>query len=145
MSQRVLNVKQLQDGTERVCIHYLVEGDGPISFKSMAGVRIPGREQVIGYIACNPEQNTIFPQVRNGETFLCIQSNEVRAVTCPKCLATPAAIAMLDRLKDTESITPVMTAEDVAGINQLAKSVTAELGPLIGPGVMEKTANKTAV
>jgi len=43
-------------------------------------------------IACNPLQNSINPQVAgNGERVMCIPSDDIRAVTCPKCLATQEA------------------------------------------------------
>lgn len=127
MSQRIINVKQLNDGTEQACIHYLVEGSGPIAFDSLPSLRGTLPPKVNGYIACNPEQNTIFPQMRNGETLVCVHSNEVRAVTCPKCLATEEAKAMLAKAIASEDAVPVMSARDVAAYNETIKTMVEKV------------------
>ena len=95
----ILNVKMLGDGSGRACIHWLVESDkGPIetqerfAITQLGPIKLGG---VKGYIACNPQQNTVNPQNRGGETLMCMHTNEVRAATCPKCLATPEAVALL--------------------------------------------------
>jgi hypothetical protein len=101
MATRILNVKLVPDGSGRAMIHWLQEdAAGPIKttghdvYKCMPAFR--------GRIACNPAQNTVNPQQRNGETLLCLHSNDARAVTCPKCMATPEYLdfeALLLRLE----------------------------------------------
>lgn len=101
--EKTLNIKELPDG--RVCIHLLVEvNDGPIKLAGHPQLRsVTGQTaDVRGKIACNPLQNSVQPQERHGQTFMCMFSNEVRAVSCPKCLATMEAIEMLSRLKEMD-------------------------------------------
>jgi hypothetical protein len=97
MADRVLNVKLLNDGSGRVCVHWLISDEqGLIECKGsiIAGPQGPLVDNSTKKyrVACNPKQNSINPQVRNGETFMCIPTGEIRAVTCPRCLATPEAI-----------------------------------------------------
>lgn len=100
----ILNVKILNDGTERVLIHWLMEAaDGPIETKP----NIIGTERgplklggVRGRIACNPEQNSVNPQHNGQEVLMCMHSNDVRAATCPKCLATDEAKALLAKYSE---------------------------------------------
>lgn len=95
----ILNVKILNDGSERVLIHWLIEDDkGPIETKPNVMVTERGPFKlggVRGRIACNPEQNSVNPQHRGQEVLMCMHSNDVRAATCQKCLATDEAKALL--------------------------------------------------
>lgn len=90
---RIINVKQLADGTGRVCIHWFrLDPAGPITTPVgaiMAGQFGPmkmGGER--GWIACHPEQTSVLPVERGGETLICTRSDDPRAVTCPACIAT---------------------------------------------------------
>lgn len=99
----ILNVKMLSDGSGRVCIHWLIQDEaGPI--KTTARPDLAKLTTTSGRIACNPKQNSVNPVDRNGEHLMCLHSPEVRAVTCPKCLATPEAIALLATYADTMEI-----------------------------------------
>lgn len=103
--KRVVNMRLLADGTWRACIHWLVEGAGPIKMEGHPQLRAAAKmpTQVTGHIACNPAQNSLNPQTRNGEICLCLNSNDLRAVSCPKCRETPEAIAELERLERGEN------------------------------------------
>lgn len=108
---RVVNVRLLKDGTNRVCIHWLQEvKDGPIRYECDSQFRRNSGQstQVVARIACRPEQTTIFPQQRGAEQLLCVHSSEIRAVTCPDCLATPAAVEALQ--ESHERIDPLAGA-----------------------------------
>ena len=131
----ILNVKLLPDGSGRVCIHWLMEDtydaakEPPDSLKPLGRlvkeaadgdqfpIRVQGHPQlrsqtgqpamVRGRIACNPKQNTVNPQHRGQEVLMCMHSNEVRAVTCPKCLATPEAVELLKSYENTLEVAGV--------------------------------------
>jgi hypothetical protein len=111
---RTVNVKMLRDGTGRVCIHWFIRGDGPIStavnvVPSVLGMITIGG--VKGWIACNREQNTVSPQVQNGETFLCCHTDDPRAATCPSCKAVPEYAKMMAELNETVNV-----AAEAAGV-----------------------------
>ena len=79
---------------ERVCIHWFqICADGPIQTRvkveptELGPIRLGG---VRGKIACNPAQNTVLSQERAEGYYLCCHSDDVRAVTCEDCSATPA-------------------------------------------------------
>ena len=117
MSDRVINVRLLADKSGRACIHWLMPDEaGPIAtvgvtkMTALGPLRLGG---IRGRIACNPEQNSVNPMLRGGETLMCMHSDDVRAATCPKCLGTVEAIAMLERLN---AMPPVQMAEDVGGL-----------------------------
>lgn len=89
-----VNYKLLPDG--RTLIHWLVaDEDGPIKTVGLPPLSTPGGAvRFVGgrwRVCCNPTQNTINPQVRNGVRYMCVTSDDVRAATCPKCLATDEA------------------------------------------------------
>lgn len=92
----ILNLKRLTDGTERLCIHWLVESsEGSIETQPNTKITERGAFKlggVKGYIACNPKQNSVNPQHRGQEVMMCLHTNEIRAVTCPKCLDTAVAL-----------------------------------------------------
>ena len=97
---RVVNVRGLDDGTGRVCIHWLVEGDGPIKVKGHPQLRsVTGQSpEVTGFIACNPKQNSVNPQTRNGQIMVCTYTNDVQAATCPKCLEFAKDCGILEKI-----------------------------------------------
>lgn len=87
----ILNIKQTPDG--KAMVHYLISSEnGPIETPLRTEMTGMGRMNFggfKGYKACDPLQNTILPQNRGGQTFLCIAVTEPRAVTCPACKETP--------------------------------------------------------
>lgn len=104
----ILNLKQLKDGSGRVCVHWLIPDEsGLIETHGSIGVSGGGTGFKAGpfldknvvkkwRVACNPKQNSINPQVApSGERFMCIPTDEIRAVTCPACLATEEAVAAM--------------------------------------------------
>lgn len=101
----ILNVKLLNDGSWRVLIHWLIEDEaGPISTNSKTVVTPRGAMKlggVKGRIACNPLQNTVNPQHHGQEVMMCMHSNDVRASTCPKCLATDEAKELLAKYAES--------------------------------------------
>lgn len=120
-TKRKLNVKVLPgeplDGTGRVCIHlvvpyergpfvqnhmlYLEEGQDEEGRRTRQLVHKPTRCR----LACNPERNPK-PHTRNGITTITMHTDDTRAVTCPKCLASEdysRMTAMYDGSKQTAS------------------------------------------
>lgn len=102
---RVVNVKLLPDGSGRVRIHWFVHSEsGPA--KTPGGVvktsQGPARyDGARGYIACQPQRTSVLPQMKGNEYTLLVHSDDVRAATCPDCLATVEAQAMLQELGET--------------------------------------------
>ena len=100
--KRILEIKLLPgeptDGTGRVVIHWFMR-DPNSAFAEhcmMKQVKKDGSEEVQkelgtvhGRLACDPKLN-IVPQVKNGVTYLVSRTDDVRAVTCPKCIAVDA-------------------------------------------------------
>ena len=106
----ILNVKLLKDGTGRVCIHWLQESqEGPLEISGNAQLKKAMGQPLVfrGRIACNPKQNTVNPQHKGQEVLMCMHSNEIRAVTCPACLAVPEAIELLKSYEDIVEIAGV--------------------------------------
>ena len=98
----ILNVKYLGDGTERLCVHWLVTDDnGPIETSEppaqIASAKLIGKR---AKIACNPNQNSL-RMTRGDEVVMCLRSDEIRAVTCPKCLATEQAKVLLKHFSES--------------------------------------------
>jgi len=122
MADKILNVKLLPDKSGRVLIHWLQPDEaGPVQTQGhpVYACIQPFR----GKIACNPTQNTVNPQVRNGETLMCMHSNEVRAVTCPKCMLTPDYIgfaANMERLEKEAEDKRQQVAVDAEKAHQMA-------------------------
>jgi hypothetical protein len=131
----ILNVKMLPDKSGRVLIHWLQEdvydasklpadslkplarlvdqadkGDAyPIKIQGHPQLRRGSGQATVSKarIACNPTQNSVNPQHKGQEVFMCMHSNDVRAVTCPKCLATVDAAELLKQYEDTMEIAQV--------------------------------------
>jgi hypothetical protein len=113
--KRIINLKGLNDGTGRVCVHWFVEGSGPIHLTGHPQLRAVTKQgtNIVGHIACNPDQNSLNPVVRNGETLICSRSEDPRAVTCPKC--KESADAVMAALQNHES-----------GLDEKARGVIAD-------------------
>lgn len=88
-----IDIKLLPDG--RVCIHWLIKDEnGPVKTQGRTAMTAHGPFQLGGFqgrIACNPLQNTVNPQIRNGVRYMCHYVTELQSATCPKCLASDDA------------------------------------------------------
>ena len=129
---RVVVMKQLKDGSGRICVHWFVrDTDGPITTprgEQMTASGMWRKGGVKGRIACNPTQNTIVPQERGMETLLCCHTDDVRAATCPDCLATDEAKAMLQHYADMEQTLDPESAKVVQEVvNQGAKQTAVSV------------------
>lgn len=102
MRKRVVNINVLPgeptDGSGRVCIHLFVQdergpftephvlhparGDGGEPVKNKLEAR-PTR----GRLACDPKR-TVAPRSRSGVTTVTPRTDDPRAVTCEKCIAS---------------------------------------------------------
>ena len=104
MADRAIVLKQLKDGSGRLCIHYFVRADnGAIQTAIDPGNKIPWlRGGTKGYIACNPQQNAVLKQ-DGMETFVCLRTDDIRAATCPACLETKEAVEMLGHYAELET------------------------------------------
>ena len=100
---RVVNMRLLNDGTGRVCIHWFIRDEaGPIKTPGTAYMTAFGPIPLggaVGRIACNPEQNSVATQNNGMDFFPCLHSDDVRAATCPDCLATDEAKKVIEKLK----------------------------------------------
>lgn len=113
-----LVVKQLKDGSGRLCIHWLVRDDaGPIKLLDV-NVPTPYPKGKQARIACNKEQNAVTPQQRGQEVFLCLRTDEIRAVTCPACLATNEAKLAFAEIAEREE--QPLSTEDLQLLNEAA-------------------------
>lgn len=102
-TKRILNKKVLPgqplDGTGKICIHLLVpDENGPFVQKHMLYLEEGKDEngqrtrQLINKptrcrLACDPKRNAK-PQTKNSITTITMHTDDTRAVTCPKCLAS---------------------------------------------------------
>jgi hypothetical protein len=82
-------VLQRLPGTKKALIHWFEIGDYADERKLIAKNTTPGR------IACMPNLGSAAPRTSGGLTKLYRHSDDVRAVNCPACLATPNAVAAL--------------------------------------------------
>lgn len=85
--------KLLPDG--RTCIHWFIEcEDGLIVSEGRPEMRqAAGKSLTIrGKIACNPKQTTVQTRIVDGVAYPCVRTEELEAVTCPKCLETKEAV-----------------------------------------------------
>lgn len=100
-----VDIKLLPDG--RTLIHWLREcDDGLIAVQGHPKLReVMGRPSEGKYrLVCNPKQNTINSLKRGHVRFLCMTSNELAAVTCPKCLASVEAKKELTTPVDSDKV-----------------------------------------
>lgn len=107
----ILNIRTLKDGSGRVCIHYFVRDDtGPITTPRGDG-QLVGVGGTKGYIACNRQQNTVGTQVRNGEHMLCVNSDDIRAVTCPACRESDEGKKMIEHYAGMVDVAPQLASK----------------------------------
>ena len=117
MARRVLNVSvcpgEPTDGSGRACIHLFVrdahgpfvephvlrqavDDDGlPVKGQLMAG---PAR----GRLACSPTR-TVSPTTRGNVTMVTLRTDDARAVTCPKCMASGLYARAMELLTAAEA------------------------------------------
>lgn len=105
-SKRKISIRLLEDGTDRACIHWLREHPDGLIIIQGTGIRnirditskdaTPLPLNARGSIACNPKQTSVQPREVNGVHLMCLFSNDVRAATCPDCLATVNAVELLE-------------------------------------------------
>lgn len=86
---------QPTDGGGVVCIHLFVRDEsGPITERAASASSLArlnntlATSQVRGRLACDPKR-TVAPVTRNGVTTVTPRTDDPRAVTCLKCLASP--------------------------------------------------------
>lgn len=99
------------DGSGRACIHLFVrDNKGPFVEPHALYPAIDHTGQVIkgkliarptrGRLACNPKR-TVAPVVRDGVVTVTQRTDDARAVTCPKCIASSEYRETMERLKET--------------------------------------------
>ncbi len=97
-------IRMLPDKSGRVCHHFFVHAPaGPAKTPGGAVGPFPFPGST-GYIACQPHNPQVTPQVQGGIIYPVSHTNEARAVTCPKCLATPEwkqTMELIDATLDT--------------------------------------------
>jgi hypothetical protein len=96
-----VDVKLLPDG--RACIHWLYEADdgliciqGHEQLRAVMGAKPDGEYR----LACRPKQNTINSRKIGSIRYICMTSNDLNQVTCPDCLATKEAKAVVQPPED---------------------------------------------
>ena len=86
------------DGSGRICIHLFVRDPGGVFVEPHvlhldpdSDVRPPGRKfgagPARGRLACD-RRRAVAPVERNGVTTITVRTDDPRAVTCPKCMAS---------------------------------------------------------
>ncbi len=109
---RVINVRVLPgeplDGSGRVCIHLFVQDNAGLFVEPHAvhpvfkdGVQV--KQQVVcgparGRLACDPKRNPT-PTTHNGVITVTPRTDDPRAVTCTKCMASNDYKAMVAKLE----------------------------------------------
>lgn len=114
--KRIVNINVVPgdpvDGSGRVCIHLFVQDEhGPFVephalHPAMDEHGQPIKQQVVarptrGRLACDPKRK-VAPVTRNGVTTVTPRTDDARAVTCPKCIASrfyAVAMNLLDVVK----------------------------------------------
>jgi hypothetical protein len=98
-------IRLLKDGTRRVLIHWFCRAPGGAA--TAANALIPDGPKVAqgpvrGYIACQKARASLAPQKVGADSEPCTHSDDVRAVTCPDCIATKEFAEMMDVLAQLE-------------------------------------------
>jgi hypothetical protein len=92
------------DGSGRVCIHLFVrDPNGPFVEPHVLH-RIIGKDRqetreicakpTRGRLACDPKRK-VAPVYKNGITIITLRTDDPRAVSCPKCKASPDYISLM--------------------------------------------------
>ena len=115
MTRRIVNVSvipgELLDGSGRVCIHLFIQDEqGPFVEMHVLhpvyedGKRVKQRLEVKptrGRLVCSLTR-TVAPITRGGVTKVTLRTDDPRAVTCLKCLATKECKEILEEVALTE-------------------------------------------
>lgn len=94
---------QSTDGTGRVCIHlYVPDERGPFVEPHALHPGDEDPKQLVakptrGRLACDPRRK-VAPTTTNGVTAVTMRTDDPRAVTCPKCIASDSYEKMMARL-----------------------------------------------
>lgn len=111
IAKRIINVKVLPgeplDGSGKVCIHLFVQDErGPFVEPSALHMAEGenGQKQLVarptrGRLACDPKR-TVAPVTRGGVTTVTMRTDDPRAATCPKCIASKDYAVMMKRLEE---------------------------------------------
>lgn len=94
------------DGSGRICIHLFVQDEKALFIEPHAlhpvigedGNPIKQQVQALpthGRLACNPKRNPAV-STRDGVTIVTPRTDDPRAVTCPKCIASADYARMMD-------------------------------------------------
>jgi hypothetical protein len=84
---------QPKDGTGKVCVHLYVQDPAGLFVEPHVlhpvgdGTKNLEARPTRGRLACDPKR-PIAPYTRNGVTVVTPRTDDTRAVTCPKCIAT---------------------------------------------------------
>ena len=109
-TKRIINVKVLPgeplDGSGRVCIHLFVRDErGPFTEPHVLymhsgedGQSRLAAKPTRGRLACDPKR-TVEPVTRAGVTTVTMRTDDARAVTCLKCIASKDYVGMMSRLE----------------------------------------------
>ena len=126
--KRIVEVKVLPgeplDGSGRECIHLFVQDErGPFvephALHPVIKDGVPVKQQVDarptrGRLACDPKRSAA-PVTSNGVTTVTARTDDLRAVTCPKCIASDRYRVAMTQVNPVE--TKVVTdGGDSAGI-----------------------------
>lgn len=120
--KRIINLSVLPgeptDGTGKMCIHLFVrDNQGSFTEPCVLQMKVDKlhllqtgetREELIsgparGRIACNPMLIPSGKPDRKGVVNVTMRSDDPRAVTCPKCMASRDYIELSDRIKQLEA------------------------------------------
>ena len=114
MNKRVINVAvnpgEPMDGTGKVCIHLFIQDErGP--FVEPHGLYIADTDKgkllatrpTRGRLACNPRR-TVAPANRGGVTTITPRTDDPRAVTCPKCIASAEYADIMEIIAAAEAV-----------------------------------------
>lgn len=116
MGKRIINMSVLPgeptDGSGRVCIHLFVQDQRGAFVEPSVLHPVVKDGQVVkqqlemrptrGRLACNPRR-LVAPVTRNGVTTITPRTDDPRAVTCPKCIASAEYMAAMKLLVAIEA------------------------------------------
>lgn len=115
--KRIINVKvcpgEPTDGTGRVCIHLFVKDERGTFVEphvihqatDAAGQPIKGQlvaKETRGRLACSPTRKAA-PTTTGGVTTVTPRTDDARAVTCPKCIASKDYMEMTTKIAQAEA------------------------------------------
>ena len=94
------------DGSGKICIHlFVADKKGPFTEPHCLHVEdVEGKQQLVtkptrGRLACDPKR-LVAPIERKGVTTITMRTDDPRATTCPKCIASKDYARILKVLTD---------------------------------------------